>query len=146
MLILTDVAEPRWANIESTAINMLVQFQGLASPIPFTASPDDVEAHGRDIFARASSGEFGEVAPYEPPPAPTEEQLSAAAYARRAHLIEAATVVIGPLQDAVDLGETSSEGGEHLAAWKRYRLQLHRVVEQEGFPGEIVWPEAPEVP
>jgi len=35
--------------------------------IPFAASPDDVEAHGRDLYARAIAGEFGVVAPYVKP-------------------------------------------------------------------------------
>src|SRR5699024_1523488 len=40
--------------------------------IPFTASPDDTEQHGRDIYAAAKRGDFGAIAPYTPPPpAPT---------------------------------------------------------------------------
>ena len=39
--------------------------------LPFTASPDDVEPHGRDLYARAVAGEFGPVAPADP--AQTEE-------------------------------------------------------------------------
>lgn len=40
--------------------------------IPFTASPNDPEKHGRDIYTKAEAGEFGPVAPYvEPPPEPT---------------------------------------------------------------------------
>lgn len=35
--------------------------------IPFTASPHDVEAHGRDLFERAEAGEFGPVLPFEDP-------------------------------------------------------------------------------
>lgn len=35
--------------------------------IPFTASPDDVEQHGREIFALLDQS--GTVAPYEPPAA-----------------------------------------------------------------------------
>lgn len=35
--------------------------------IPFTASPGDVEAHGRDLFARATAGEFGPVAEFVAP-------------------------------------------------------------------------------
>lgn len=31
--------------------------------LPFTASPHDVEQHGRDLYARAVAGEFGEVKP-----------------------------------------------------------------------------------
>lgn len=39
--------------------------------IPFTASPDDVEQHGRDIYAAAIAGEYGPVAHYvAPPPEP----------------------------------------------------------------------------
>lgn len=43
--------------------------------IPFTASPDDVEPHGRDLYARAMAGEFGPVAEYVPPT--TNEQAGA---------------------------------------------------------------------
>lgn len=37
--------------------------------IPFTASPDDVEPHGRELYERAQAGEFGQVQPYEAPAA-----------------------------------------------------------------------------
>ena len=36
--------------------------------IPFTASPDDPEAHGQDLYTRAVAGEFGGIAPYVAPP------------------------------------------------------------------------------
>ena len=36
--------------------------------IPFTASPDDVEEHGRVLYEKAVSGEFGDIAEYVPPP------------------------------------------------------------------------------
>ena len=42
----------------------------LSDPWPFLAVPDDVEAHGREIYARAHAGHFGPVAPYLPPPPP----------------------------------------------------------------------------
>lgn len=35
--------------------------------IPFTASPDDVEAYGRGLYEMALGGAFGLVADYEPP-------------------------------------------------------------------------------
>lgn len=38
--------------------------------IPFTASPDDVEEHGRAIYAAAMAGAYGEIAPYVAPPPP----------------------------------------------------------------------------
>lgn len=39
--------------------------------IPFTASPDDVEAHGRALFDHIKR--VGPVAPYEPPQDPETE-------------------------------------------------------------------------
>jgi hypothetical protein len=35
--------------------------------IPFTASPDDVEFFGRELYGRISEGEFGIIADYDPP-------------------------------------------------------------------------------
>ena len=35
--------------------------------IPFTASQNDIEAHGRELYEMADRGEFGEVAPYVDP-------------------------------------------------------------------------------
>lgn len=47
-------------------IDMLVEHP-VFGLIPFTASPNDCEAHGRDLFARAKVGEFGPVAAYVAP-------------------------------------------------------------------------------
>jgi len=47
--------------------------------IPFTASPDDTEPHGRDLYARAVAGTLGPIAPYVPPPpapAPVPQAVS----------------------------------------------------------------------
>jgi len=47
--------------------------------IPFTATPDDVEELGRDIYAAAKRGDFGAIAPYTPPPpapAPVPAQVT----------------------------------------------------------------------
>lgn len=35
--------------------------------IPFTATPDDVEPHGREIYRRAAAGECGPILPHQPP-------------------------------------------------------------------------------
>lgn len=57
--------------------------------IPFTASPDDTEQHGRDLYAQAIAGDFGLIAEYvEPEPVPlTQSQIDAlrqAAYQQEA--------------------------------------------------------------
>ena len=44
--------------------------------IPFTASPDDPEKHGRDIYAAIIDA--GDIAPYIAPPEPTPEELLSA--------------------------------------------------------------------
>jgi hypothetical protein len=33
--------------------------------LPFTASADDAEAHGRALYEAAINGEFGQIAPFE---------------------------------------------------------------------------------
>ena len=40
--------------------------------MPFTASSNDCEQHGRDIFAKALSGGYGIIAPYTAPVVPPE--------------------------------------------------------------------------
>lgn len=59
--------------------------------IPFTAAPDDVEAVGRDLYARAESAEFGAVVAYVAP-IKTTEQLRAEAKQARTAAVQAITV------------------------------------------------------
>lgn len=60
-------------------IDMIVLFAEIGDLVPFTASIYDTEPHGRELFTRASQGEFGPVAPYVPPmiPDPTPEETLA---------------------------------------------------------------------
>ena len=58
--------------------------------IPFTASPDDVEEFGREIHARITLGEAGEIAPYvAPPPQPTPVPHEVSRFQARAALLQA---------------------------------------------------------
>ncbi|XXF10911.1 tail fiber assembly protein [Pseudomonas sp. D2-3] len=77
------------------------------------------------------------------PPPPTAEQLSTQATAMRAQLLQSATLAIAPLQDAVDLGEASEYEEVALTAWKRYRVQLNRIEQQDSYPNAIEWPVPP---
>lgn len=66
---------PTWAAFDSTSINLTVKFSAFDFEVPFSASSQDSELHGRQIFARASEGEFGPVASYVAPvPSPDEVQ------------------------------------------------------------------------
>ena len=63
---ITNVKAPVWANAEHTVINVTLDTDAYGE-IPFSASPDDVEAHGREIFADAVAGKFGPIAEYVAP-------------------------------------------------------------------------------
>jgi hypothetical protein len=78
----TNAKNPKWANESNTLIDLIVRFKEIDEDLPFTANPNDVEEHGRDLFARAVVGEFGSIATYVAPqiitqPKPTKEQLLA---------------------------------------------------------------------
>lgn len=53
---------PIWATPEESAVNLMVKFNEFRNEIPFTATRDDVEPHGRKLFKRAIAGEFGPIA------------------------------------------------------------------------------------
>lgn len=58
---------PKWANKERTAIDMIIKWDGLDEELPFTATPHDPEAHGRALFEAASQGHFGVIQDFVEP-------------------------------------------------------------------------------
>ncbi|APL99502.1 tail fiber protein [Aquamicrobium phage P14] len=103
--------------------------------VPFTASPDDSEEHGRAIYAAAVAGEFGPVAPYDGPS--SEEIAAQTARAQRDQLlVELDGYVSNPLRWASLAQEQQGE----VAA---YRQALLDVPQQAGFPLGIDWPAKP---
>lgn len=75
--------------------------------------------------------------------APTLEEILIAANAQRDSLLAKAALRIAPLQDAVDLGDATDDEMLSLKLWKRYRISVNRVSEQDRFPGKVQWPESP---
>lgn len=68
------VKNPTWADAEKTIIDLTLKLDGMNEEIPFTANPNDIEEHGRLLFAAAIAGEFGPIADFVPPesyPGPT---------------------------------------------------------------------------
>lgn len=64
---LTSVRNPRWANQQKTLIDCEITTSQFGDEIlPFTANPDDCEAHGRAIFADIVAGKYGEIGEYVP--------------------------------------------------------------------------------
>ena len=68
---LISVSNPIYSNAQNTIIDCLIVVSNYPDPLPFTASPNDVEAHGREIYARLIAGDYGPIAPYVPPPNPS---------------------------------------------------------------------------
>ena len=123
-----NTRNPIWANSEQTLIDCEIEHPHYGW-IPFTASPDDVEAHGREVFAALSKGE---VAEYVPPPPPTTEELAAAARAERNSLLA-----------ATDWTQSADVPPATKDLFAPYRQALRDVPEQSGFPTDIQWPVKP---
>ncbi|WEZ90470.1 tail fiber assembly protein [Pseudomonas sp. NyZ480] len=71
------------------------------------------------------------------------DQLLATVTADLAQRRAVADAAIAPLQDAVELEEATEAEVALLREWKRYRLTLIRLPEQEGYPTSIDWPASP---
>lgn len=67
MLIVQSASDPVYANAENSDINLQVKFSQFNEVLPFTATPNDPMPYGVDLYNRAVAGEFGPIAPYEPP-------------------------------------------------------------------------------
>lgn len=77
--ILTSLKNPIWANAEHTAIDcQITTSQFNDEVLPFTASQNDVEPHGRAIFSDIVSGAYGQIAEYVPPPEPPQPAVEGA--------------------------------------------------------------------
>ncbi len=75
------------------------------------------------------------------PPAATKEQLIIIAEAKCASLMAGASVAISPLQDAVDLGDSTPEEETLLKKLKQYRVELNRLDISKA--PDISWPVKP---
>ncbi|HGA5700433.1 TPA: DUF4376 domain-containing protein [Salmonella enterica subsp. enterica serovar Birkenhead] len=49
---------------EDDSINCLVHFAGFDDFMPFTASPNDTEKHGRQLYVDLKAGKYGPVTPF----------------------------------------------------------------------------------
>lgn len=124
---------PIWANSENTVINLTVKFYEFNEELPFSASPQDCEAHGREIYQNAIAGEYGVVLSYVPPPSPTTEELALQARQRRNSLLG-----MTDWTQAADVPQAIKD------IYTPYRQLLRDVPLQSGFPLQIVWPVKPE--
>ena len=83
------------------------------------------------------------VEPEAPKPEAPKPDPLAEAVAEYTRLRGIADFLMAPLQDAVDVGEATEQDLFAMKAWKKYRVSLSRVPEQEGYPTVIEWPIVP---
>lgn len=86
----------------------------------------------------------GEHFSYEQPDVMAMPNSREDVYAERDRLLSIAALRIAPLQDAIDLGDASSDESLALTRWKQYRVSVNRVDQQDGFPVSVKWPDQPE--
>ena len=100
-------------------ITLNVEFEGLGI-VPFGASPNDVEAYGRELHARALTGDFGPIAAYVAPPAviPTVVTM------RQARLAMLDAGILTSVSDA--LAAMTGPAGEAARIEWEYAAELKR--------------------
>lgn len=133
-----SAVHPRHLAQDAETITLDVLFAHLPEPVPFTARKDDTEPHGRELYSRAIFGEFGPI-DVIPAASPGETEQQAILAERLAQAASA----MAPLLDAEALGIISETERTQLTAWQRYRVALYRLPQDDGWPTEVSWPEAP---
>lgn len=130
MIHLIYAKDPIWGDQAQSVINITVRFAHIDEELPFTASPNDPEAYGRDLYERALAGEFGVIADWA---APSNEDLANMIRMERDSLLSASDWTQLP-----DVPQTLKD------AWAVYRQALRDIPLQSGFPTYVVWPMKPE--
>ncbi|MFZ4220789.1 tail fiber assembly protein [Enterobacter ludwigii] len=105
----------------------------------FTASPDDPEEYGRQLYADLVAGKYGEVEPYVPP---VTEPPEADPGRKKMMLLAEAECIIAPLERAVKYSMATEQEKADLEAWEKYSVLLSRIKPEDA--PEIEWPDKPE--
>jgi hypothetical protein len=76
---LTSLENPVWVDAAHTAINCEITTSQFGDEVlPFTASPNDVEPHGRAIFNDIVALKYGPISAYVAPPKPEQPAVAGA--------------------------------------------------------------------
>lgn len=121
--------------------------QGARFPVDLFPADGQVQLPGLDLgdHLDATPGviDWSQVITAEAKAQEAAEQLLASVAADITQRRAVADAAIAPLQDAVELDEATEAEAMLLIEWKRYRVALSRLPEQEGYPTEIDWPAPP---
>ena len=128
------LSELGWDNAEHDSATAIATFTDTGVSLPFTAFKDDIEAHGRWLFAMIRDGEFGPVAEYVPPTA-----LEVAARDNPKTRQQALAYAIAQAQHWEMMGNP-----EQANAWRDYYQALYALEATPDWPMVELWPEAPQ--
>lgn len=105
---------------------------------PYTASPNDVVIHGKQLYADLVAGKYGEITAYSAEDKKHDQQLDNENMRRR--LLNVVEQTIMPLRDEALVGLISEQNQERLTAWIIYRKALQALdISSES----IEWPPQP---
>ena len=121
---------PQWSDMGHTGINVLIRWDEWDADLPFTATANDPEAHGQQIYQNALAGVYGEIAEFVPP-----EPMSRDEQARRVREERDARLATTDWTQAADVPEATK------AKWREFRQALRDVPAQPEFPFVVVWPD-----
>lgn len=123
---------PKWSNATRTSIDITICWDAWDTEFPFTATENDPEEHGRDIYSLALAGEYGVVAEFTPPtPDSLEVQATNIRNDRNGRLAST------DWTQMLDVPEATK------SKWAEYRQALRNVPQQVGFPAAVTWPTSP---
>lgn len=91
------------------SISLMVKFEEFSEELPFTATFDDVETHGVELYQRALAGEYGPIEPYIPPVLPVYIPTSLTMKQARLALLDAGYL------DAVEAGVSAMPRASQIA-------------------------------
>lgn len=121
--------------------------QGARFPVDLYPADGQVQLPGLELgdHLDATPGviDWSQVITAEAKAQEAAEQLLASVAADLTQRRAVADAAIAPLQDAVELEEATEAEATLLIEWKRYRVALSRLSEQEGYPSEVDWPAPP---
>lgn len=119
MPTITAVKDPVYSRPDNNAIDCIITTEEFGD-IPFTATPGDLEPHGREIYQDLIHGKYGTIAPYTPP-APPPIKIPAQA------LLNATDLTMARIAEAVSLGLNDWANAD-VVAWVEYRRVLREIV------------------
>lgn len=73
-LTIVSARDPKYAQEDQQAIELIVQFAEIPGETPFNAMPNDPMEYGRELYNNAKAGQYGPVAPFVPPTPSTPPQ------------------------------------------------------------------------